>query len=149
MWGKEAAKVEANVKRCSTEVPTELVADGDERSRTSCARKVSLTGALNYARPRPFHIPRRASQNFTAFREKQEVALRIGLAELERQVTKSTGIARFEMTKHKLTVHLHSQSKLSQQELQDLQKATHFDKKELQQWYKGTRTREIHGTRKE
>ncbi|GAM86618.1 hypothetical protein ANO11243_046330 [Dothideomycetidae sp. 11243] len=30
-----------------------------------------------------------------------------------------------------------SQSKLSQQELQDLQKATHFDKKELQQWYKG------------
>lgn len=30
------------------------------------------------------------------------------------------------------------QSKLSQQELIDLQKATHFDKKELQQWYKGT-----------
>ncbi|KAF2271251.1 EF-hand [Westerdykella ornata] len=36
-----------------------------------------------------------------------------------------------------LTVHYHSQSKLSQQELADLQKATHFDKKELQQWYKG------------
>ena len=33
----------------------------------------------------------------------------------------------------------YSQSKLSQQELQDLQKATHFDKKELQQWYKGWR----------
>jgi hypothetical protein len=31
----------------------------------------------------------------------------------------------------------YSQSKLSQQELADLQKATHFDKKELQQWYKG------------
>lgn len=30
-----------------------------------------------------------------------------------------------------------SQSKLTQQELTDLQKATHFDKKELQQWYKG------------
>ena len=30
-----------------------------------------------------------------------------------------------------------SQSKLSQQELTELQKATHFDKKELQQWYKG------------
>jgi len=30
------------------------------------------------------------------------------------------------------------QTKLSQQELSDLQKATHFDKKELQQWYKGT-----------
>jgi Ca2+-binding EF-hand superfamily protein len=34
----------------------------------------------------------------------------------------------------------HSQSKLSQQELADLQKATHFDKKELQQWYKGVAT---------
>jgi len=32
-----------------------------------------------------------------------------------------------------------SQSKLSSQELGDLQKATHFDKKELQQWYKGKR----------
>jgi len=30
-----------------------------------------------------------------------------------------------------------SQSKLSQQELAELQRATHFDKKELQQWYKG------------
>ncbi|KAF2862211.1 EF-hand [Piedraia hortae CBS 480.64] len=29
------------------------------------------------------------------------------------------------------------QSKLSQQELVDLQKSTHFDKKELQHWYKG------------
>lgn len=33
---------------------------------------------------------------------------------------------------------LRSQSKLSQAELNDLQRATHFDKKELQQWYKGT-----------
>ena len=30
-----------------------------------------------------------------------------------------------------------SQSKLSQEELAQLQKSTHFDKKELQQWYKG------------
>jgi len=29
------------------------------------------------------------------------------------------------------------QSKLSAAELEELQKATHFDKKELQQWYKG------------
>ena len=33
--------------------------------------------------------------------------------------------------------HLCSQSKLSQDELNQLQKDTHFDKKELQQWYKG------------
>jgi hypothetical protein len=38
----------------------------------------------------------------------------------------------------KLIVRHRSQSKLSQQELAELQKATHFDKKELQQWYKGT-----------
>jgi hypothetical protein len=31
-----------------------------------------------------------------------------------------------------------SQSKLSPQQLEELQKSTHFDKKELQQWYKGT-----------
>lgn len=30
-----------------------------------------------------------------------------------------------------------SQSKLSQEQLLELQKSTHFDKKELQQWYKG------------
>lgn len=29
------------------------------------------------------------------------------------------------------------QSKLSQEQLQELQRSTHFDKKELQQWYKG------------
>ncbi|KAI1018222.1 hypothetical protein LB505_001262 [Fusarium chuoi] len=29
------------------------------------------------------------------------------------------------------------QSKLSQDQLVELQKSTHFDKKELQQWYKG------------
>ena len=29
------------------------------------------------------------------------------------------------------------QSKLSQEQLTQLQKDTHFDKKELQQWYKG------------
>jgi hypothetical protein len=30
------------------------------------------------------------------------------------------------------------QSKLSQEQLNELQRSTHFDKKELQQWYKGT-----------
>jgi len=29
------------------------------------------------------------------------------------------------------------QSKLSQEQLSELQRSTHFDKKELQQWYKG------------
>lgn len=40
-------------------------------------------------------------------------------------------------TKGKLTRAFYRQSKLSQDELNQLQKDTHFDKKELQQWYKG------------
>lgn len=40
-------------------------------------------------------------------------------------------------TRYSLLTHLNSQSKLSQEELIQLQKSTHFDKKELQQWYKG------------
>jgi hypothetical protein len=34
-------------------------------------------------------------------------------------------------------LHDYRQSKLSQEQLAELQKSTHFDKKELQQWYKG------------
>jgi hypothetical protein len=34
--------------------------------------------------------------------------------------------------------HKFRQSKLSQEQLSELQRSTHFDKKELQQWYKGT-----------
>ena len=36
-----------------------------------------------------------------------------------------------------LTTISYSQSKLSSDQLEQLQKDTHFDKKELQQWYKG------------
>lgn len=100
-------------------------------------RKGSLSGQFNYARPRPFRIPRHVSQSYMAFKGKQECALKIGVHDLEREITKSTGIERMGLAGDKLTIHLRSQSKLSQQELSDLQKATHFDKKELQQWYKG------------
>ena len=48
-----------------------------------------------------------------------------------------SAVAYVNLENKKLIVHFCSQSKLSQQELADLQKATHFDKKELQQWYKG------------
>ncbi|KAK6079586.1 neuronal calcium sensor 1 [Seiridium cupressi] len=36
-----------------------------------------------------------------------------------------------------------SQSKLSQEQLAELQKSTHFDKKELQQWYKGEKGQSV------
>lgn len=38
---------------------------------------------------------------------------------------------------HRLTNRLFRQSKLSQEQLTELQRSTHFDKKELQSWYKG------------
>ena len=114
--------------------------DTENRSHESVdkARRPSVQGAVNYARPRPSHIPRVASQSYPAFKGKQECALKISIHEIfDEELRKGTGISHLEIVEDKLTIHPHSQSKLSQQELSDLQKATHFDKKELQQWYKG------------
>ena len=98
----------------------------------------SLNGAINHARPRPFRIPRPLSQSYPAFRNKQERALKIGIHEIfDKELQRGAGVSHVEINRDKLTVYDRSQSKLSQQELADLQKATHFDKKELQQWYKG------------
>ena len=98
----------------------------------------AINGAINYARPRPFRIPRPVSQSYPEFRGKQECALKIGIHEsFDGELHRSTGISHMEISEDKLTIYEYSQSKLSQQELADLQKATHFDKKELQQWYKG------------
>jgi len=60
--------------------------------------------------------------------------------ELEKELGSRSNVAYIELKNETLIVRHCSQSKLSQQELADLQKATHFDKKELQQWYKG-----VHG----
>ena len=101
-------------------------------------RRTSIADLGHHARPRPYHIPRYGSQAYQKFKQKQECALKIALRDFEQKIEKSTGVARLELSEDKLTVQRnHSQSKLSQQELADLQKATHFDKKELQQWYKG------------
>ncbi|KAK0273645.1 Calcium-binding protein NCS-1 [Friedmanniomyces endolithicus] len=97
-----------------------------------------FSGSINLARARPICIPRVASESYPAFHRKQLTALRIGMAGLEQEIRSTTGISYFSLHGDKLTLHREgSQSKLSQQELQDLLKATHFDKKELQQWYKG------------
>lgn len=118
---------------------TELDPEDQPCSSQQRRRKSSLSGPLKHARPRPYHIPRVVSQSYSLFKGKQKCALRIGVHDLEQEIERSTGVSRLEMTQDKLTMHrLYSQSKLSQQELSDLQKATHFDKKELQQWYKGT-----------
>lgn len=70
----------------------------------------------------------------------QKIALANAIRGFEDELGSRCGIKCLETQKHKLIVSHHSQSKLSQQELADLQKATHFDKKELQQWYKGVAT---------
>lgn len=65
-------------------------------------------------------------------------ALRTAIHHLEEELGLRSTVSRISLETDRLTLHPHnSQSKLSQQELSDLQKATHFDKKELQQWYKG------------
>ena len=104
-------------------------------------RRPSINGVINWARRRPSRIPRPTSASYTAFQQKLSCALRISIHEQwDMEVRKSTKLERVhvEIGEDVLTFHpQHSQSKLSQQELSDLQKATHFDKKELQQWYKG------------
>ena len=57
---------------------------------------------------------------------------------MERELASKSPMDHVVLEVDRLILQFHSQSKLSQQELADLQKATHFDKKELQQWYKGT-----------
>ena len=102
-------------------------------------RQPSVNGPINYARPRPFRVPRVMSERYLAYKGKQECALKISVWDFEENMKHLTKISRFELCRDKLTVRYDvcSQSKLSQQELSDLQKATHFDKKELQQWHKG------------
>ena len=114
-------------------------AAGDSSESPDQPRRPSVNGAINHARPRPFHIPRPVSQSYPAYKGKQECALKIGIHQTwDVELRKSTGLSHVEIQQDMLTLHpQHSQSKLSQQELSDLQKATHFDKKELQQWYKG------------
>lgn len=108
-------------------------------------RRQSINGTINHARPRPIRVPRPTSQSYTTFKSKQQTALRIGIRQsFDQEISKSTGVEHFKITDDGLTLHPHSQSKLSQQELIDLQKATHFDKKELQQWYKGMRSFQHH-----
>ena len=104
-------------------------------------RKLSLCGPGTYARQRPTRIPHPPSVSYPAFQCKRTTALRIAVHDRKQQLLRLSGNYGFFFGQNKLTLYYHdSQSKLSQQELGDLQKATHFDKKELQQWYKGTHT---------
>lgn len=126
--------------------PEEEACEHLEQSQTP-----SWQGAVNFARPRPMRIPRPDSPSYPAYKAKKETAMRINIhRDFESELARlGLGVTHLEMTDHELIMHINaSQSKLSQQELAELQKATHFDKKELQQWYKGmlytTLTRQDH-----
>lgn len=93
---------------------------------------------VNHARARPKHIPRHTSNGYMDYTADRMTALRTAIHHLEEELGLRSTVSRISLETDRLTLHPHnSQSKLSQQELSDLQKATHFDKKELQQWYKG------------
>lgn len=112
--------------------------DGGPLDNTPCVDEaVGFPPTLNYARKRPKHIPKKRSQSYPRFKTTQFAAFRAAINHLEHELAARTAYSHITLRGSELTLHLHSQSKLSQQELGDLQKATHFDKKELQQWYKG------------
>ncbi|KAJ4375182.1 Calcium-binding protein NCS-1 [Neocucurbitaria cava] len=92
---------------------------------------------LNFARRHHCDVPRHDEPGFVHYQALQRVAFANAVRELERELGSHTNVEHIELEKSRLIVRYCSQSKLSQQELADLQKATHFDKKELQQWYKG------------
>ena len=93
---------------------------------------------FHFARPRHTHIPLHNEPGFDEYRAHRKIALEITIHNLSHGLFSRSPLHHIVFGKHKLTVQYNSQSKLSQQELADLQKATHFDKKELQQWYKGS-----------
>ncbi|KAL1310821.1 hypothetical protein AAFC00_001058 [Neodothiora populina] len=96
-------------------------------------------GSTNTARHRPKPVPHHSSDDYLDWKAQNNMAFHIAVHSMEQEMGNLTMIAHISIDEHMLTMHLRdsSQSKLSQQELSDLQRATHFDKKELQQWYKG------------
>lgn len=92
---------------------------------------------LNFARRHRVDPPRHDDPGYMRYKDMQRVAFANAVRELESELGSRSNIDHIELENDTLILRQCSQSKLSQQELADLQKATHFDKKELQQWYKG------------
>lgn len=92
---------------------------------------------LKFARLHHADIPNHDNPGYTDYRAARDGALANAVREFELELGARSAVDHICLENEKLIVRHCSQSKLSQQELADLQKATHFDKKELQQWYKG------------
>lgn len=114
--------------------------DKPSTSPTTC-NPACVLATENHARSRPKHIPLHTSDDYLGYAVNRDTALRTAIHHLEQELGAHNPISHLSLDTDTLTLHPHnSQSKLSAQELSDLQKATHFDKKELQQWYKGETT---------
>ena len=100
---------------------------------------------LKFARRHHSDVPRHDESGYAHYKEMQKVALANAMREFEKELGSRCNVEHLEIETHRLIMRHYSQSKLSQQELADLQKATHFDKKELQQWYKGAHNTEDTG----
>jgi hypothetical protein len=92
---------------------------------------------LKFARLHHTPEPSHEDPGHTHYKAAWNGALANAVRELERELGARSAVEYWRLENETLIVQHCSQSKLSQQELADLQKATHFDKKELQQWYKG------------
>lgn len=123
------------------------------RSHGSSSGSSSVRFALPIKRARAHTrsamVPRSISERHPRWMKKVGIALEIAVTNLVEGLSSRWPVDSITfLPTGRVSVHLretdyadfgndYSQSKLSQQELVDLQKATHFDKKELQQWYKG------------
>ncbi|KAF2240574.1 EF-hand [Trematosphaeria pertusa] len=92
---------------------------------------------LKFARQHHVEIPHHDDPEYARYQAMQKVALSNAVKSFKQELAERSPVEHIQLEDQKLIVRHRSQSKLSQQELADLQKATHFDKKELQQWYKG------------
>jgi len=103
---------------------------------------------IKHARPRRDSVPRHEELGYGQYKQHRDVALCVAANQrahdlLSRCILDGVAIEQFVVESSALTVVLNRQSKLSREELEQLQKATHFDKKELQQWYKGAHTHTV------
>ena len=94
---------------------------------------------LNHARQHNAPVPQPGENEYGHYFRDRNTALHMAVLHKERELLSDRGPGVVLMLESgRLTVQ-RSQSKLKPEELSELQRATHFDKKELQQWYKGTR----------
>jgi hypothetical protein len=107
------------------------------RMRTATLDSISISVP---ERHHPGTVPKKEEPGYYEYLQKQRDAMLIAVTAKDIELAKAVEgryVTIVENSKLTVEFKLHSQSKLSQQDLAELQKATKFDKKELQQWYKG------------